>query len=380
MVSVGLVLFVLSRYHSPLLAGAAVFLFTFPGLLLSPVAGALLDRFGRARLVTVDYFVAAATLFALAALSAAHDLPPALLLIICCVASLTGPLGIGGARSLVPSLVPNHMWERANALDSSSDILSSIIGAPLAGVLVGFISGEAALAASALLFAAGGVAMLTVRDSNFVPQGGRVLAEAWSGLAYVLRNRSLVGLAFTFMAFGVGWGCLVIAIPVLVLGRLHQGPATVGYIWGLVGVAGLVGMLFAGRIRTQGRERQLMAVSLLAMAALLAVMPFAGSVFVVAAALVAIALVETPFDISFLTLRQRRSDPARFGRVFAVSVSLNMIGGPVGSAIAGPLIGWSLDAALWTAVVAVAAAAIFPMLVIPARDPGRASLRSARSG
>jgi predicted MFS family arabinose efflux permease len=260
------------------------------------------------------------------------------------------------------------MWERANALDSSSDVLSSIIGAPLAGILVGFVGGEAALATSALLFAAGGVAMLTVRDRSFVPQGGRVLSEAWSGLLYVLRNRALVGLALTFFAFGVGWGCLVIGIPVLVLGRLHQGPATVGYIWGLVGVAGLIGMLLAGRIRTEGRERRLMAASLIAMAALMAVMPFAGSVFVVAAALVGIALVETPFDISFLTLRQRRSDPARFGRVFAVSVSLNMLGGPIGSAIAGPLIGWSLNAALWVAVASVAAAALFPILVIPARD------------
>jgi predicted MFS family arabinose efflux permease len=368
MVSVGLVLFVLSRYHSPPLAGAAVFLFTFPGLLLSPVAGALLDRFGRTRLVTVDYFVAAATLFALAALSAAHELPPGLLLLICGIASITGPLGIGGARSLVPSLVPNHMWERANALDSSSDVLSSIIGAPLAGILVGFLGGEAALATSALLFFAGGMAMLTVRDRNFVPQGGHVLSEARNGLVYVLRNRTLVGLALTFFGFSVGWGCMVIAIPVLVLGRLHQGPAAVGYMWGLVGVAGLVAMLFAGRIRTRGRERWLMGVSIVAMAAVMAVVPLAGSVFVVGAALVAIALVETPFNISFLTLRQRRSDPARFGRVFAVSVSLNMLGGPVGSALAGPLIAWSLNGAVWIAAACMAAAALFPILVIPARD------------
>jgi len=96
--------------------------------------------------------------------------------------------------------------------------------------------------------------------------------------------------------------------------------------------------------------------------------PLAGSVFVVGAALVVIALVETPFDISFLTLRQRRSDPARFGRVFAVSVSLNMLGGPVGSAIAGPLIAWSLNGAVWIAAACTAAAALFPILVIPARD------------
>lgn len=368
MVALGLVLFVLSRYHSPQLAGAAVFLFTFPGLLLSPLAGALLDRYGRARLVTVDYLVAALMLAAIAVLSIGHALPPALLLLICGLASLTGPLGIGGARSLVPSLVPAHLWERANALDTSSDMFSGIVGAPLAGVIVGLAGGEAALGASALLFALAGVAMFTVRDGGFKPQGGAVLVEAWSGLLYVLRNRTLVGLAVTFFAFSVGWGCLVLAVPVLVLGPLHEGPAAVGYVWGLVGVAGLASMLFVGRIRTEGRERQLMAGAILAMAAVMAVMPFARSVVVVAAALIGIALVETPFDLAFLTLRQRRSDPARFGRVFAISVSLNMIGGPVGAAIAGPLIAWSLNATLWFAVAFTALAALFALVVIPARD------------
>ena len=367
MVAVGLVLFVLSRYRSPQLAGAAVFLFTFPGLLLAPLAGALLDRYGRARLVTVDYLAAGAMLALIAALSIGHALQPPILLLICGVASLTGPLGIGGARSLVPSLVPTHLWERANALDSSSDVFSTIVGAPLAGVIVGLAGGEAALGVSALLFAVAGVAMFTVRDGAFQPHGGPVLAEAWSGLLYVLRNRTLVGLAATFFAFSVGWGTLVLAVPVLILGPLHQGPAAVGYVWGLVGVAGLASMLFVGRIRTDGRERQLMAGAILAMAAIMAVMPFAGSVVVVAVVLIGIALVETPFDLAFLTLRQRRSDPTRFGRVFAISVSLNMIGGPVGAAIAGPLIAWNITVALWFAVAVTAVSAFFPLVMIPKR-------------
>jgi predicted MFS family arabinose efflux permease len=183
-----------------------------------------------------------------------------------------------------------------------------------------------------------------------------------------VRDRSLVGLALTFITFGAGWGCVVIGVPVLVLTRLHGGPAAVGYIWGAVGVAGLVSSLFAGRINTRGRERQLMAGSTLAMAAALAFVPEASSILVVAAALVMLALVETPFDIAFLTLRQRRTDPARFGRMFAVSMGLNQLGSPVGSAIAGPLIAWSLTGALWVAVALVAVAALMPLLAIPARE------------
>src|SRR4029077_9475358 len=138
-------------------------------------------------------------------------------------------------------------------------------------------------------------------------------SEALSGLVYVIRSRSLVGLALTFITFGAGWGFLVIAIPVLVLGRLHQGPAAVGYVWGLVGAATFVSVLVVGRIKTLGRERQLMTVSMLGMPAAMSFLPFASSIVAVALALAVAGLVETPFDIAFLTLRQRRTAPPKVG-------------------------------------------------------------------
>jgi predicted MFS family arabinose efflux permease len=368
MLAVGFVLFVLARYRSPQLAGAATFLLITPGLLLSPIAGAILDRYSRVRLITVDYIVVAVTMFSLAGLSYAHLLQPSVLLLICGLASLTGPLSIAGARAIFPILVPGDLWERANALDSSVNVLSTVIGAPLAGLAVAFAGPEWALATIGVLFAVAAAAIVGVHDPGLRRREGRVLAEAWSGVVYVLRNRTLAGLALTFFAYGLGWGCLVIAVPVLILDRLHQGPAVVGYVWGAVGAAGFISTLLAGRLRTGGRERQLMAGSILAMAAALVVLPFASSVAIVALTLVAATVAEAPFGIAFLTLRQRRTDPAMFGRMFAVSVSLNIVGNPVGAAIAGPLISWSLSGALWIAVACTAAAALFPILVIPARD------------
>ena len=367
MLRVSLVLFVLSRYHSPQLAGAATFLLVFPGLLIAPVAGVLLDRHNRTRLIAIDYLIGAAALLSIAGLSSRHALAPPLLLAICGVASITGPLSWAGLRSLFPAVVPGHLWERANALDSSSDVFATVLGAPIGGLIVGLAGGEWALAASGVLLALAGAAMLRVRDPATKARGGALLSEALSGLVYVIRSRSLVGLALTFITFGAGWGCLVIAIPVLVLGRLHEGPAAVGYVWGLVAAATLVSVLVVGRLKTLGRERQLMAISMLAMAVAMSFLPFASSIVAVALALAVAGLVETPFDIAFLTLRQRRTDPAKFGRTFAVSMALNQLGGPVGSAIAGPLIAWSLTGALWVAVGLVAAAAVVPLVTIPAR-------------
>jgi len=45
-----------------------------------------------------------------------------------------------------------------------------------------------------------------------------------------------------------------------------------------------------------------------------------------------------PLDIAMFTLRQRRTAPEWVGRAFAVSVSVNWIGSPIGSAAAGVLV------------------------------------------
>jgi MFS family permease len=52
-----LVLFTLEPYQSPPPAGAVAFCSLFPGLLLSPLAGALLDGHGRTRLIVLDLLV-----------------------------------------------------------------------------------------------------------------------------------------------------------------------------------------------------------------------------------------------------------------------------------------------------------------------------------
>src|SRR4051812_48338585 len=59
MVGLALVLFTLDRYHSPELAGLVTFAGLAPGILVSPIAGALLDRHGRIWLITLDFIIAA---------------------------------------------------------------------------------------------------------------------------------------------------------------------------------------------------------------------------------------------------------------------------------------------------------------------------------
>lgn len=371
MLSIALILFVLARFHSPQLAGATAFLSIFPGLAVSPLAGAMLDRYGRARLILLDYLIAAIAMALIATLSALHWLAPAILLVISGVASLTNPLSAAGMRSLFPIVAPRHLWERANALDSSGFVLSSLVGAPLAGALISWTGPESALAATAAVFVLAALAVLGMRDPSVPnPDQASILKEAWSGLLYVVRtNATLRGLAITLSTYNMAWGVLEIAIPVLVLNRLHEPAATVGLVWGGLGAAGLVSALISGRIKSQGRERSLMLGAIVVGALAMAALPFARNIYVVAAAVVVFGLSNGPFDIALFTLRQRVTDPAWLGRAFAVSMALNFVGTPIGSAVAGPVIVWSLDAALWVAVAIAAISAVFPLLTIPRSEP-----------
>src|SRR2546423_5908644 len=136
MVQLILVLFALERFHSPGLAGAVTFLALAPGLLLSPIAGALLDRHGRVKLMVVDYVVAASALALIVGFGAADVLSEVVLLAIVTVMSLTFPLSTTGVRTMFPLLVPRALWERANAIDSNGYVVSRVFGPAIAGALV----------------------------------------------------------------------------------------------------------------------------------------------------------------------------------------------------------------------------------------------------
>lgn len=367
MVALVLVLFVLQRYASPELAGFATFLSIAPGVVVSPVAGALLDRHGRTRLVVMDYLVAAAALGLIAALAMADRLPVPLFLGIVAVASLTQPLSNTGVRTLFPLLVPPPLWERANAIDSNGYVVSSIFGPALAGALVAALGAEAALAATGAAFGAAALATVGLKDPGARTSGGRLLRDAWAGVRYVVANPTLRGLAAVVSTWNVAQGLFFLALPVLVLQRLGQGPAVVGQLFALLGVSAFISVLLFGRMATEDRERALFVGSILGSVAAFVLMLFATELATVALGMLILGVATGPFDIALFTLRQRRTDPAWLGRAFAVSMYLNYAGFPVGSALGGILAGASVAAALAAAI----AIGVFTALITPRMIPRR---------
>ncbi len=372
MFGVAIVLFTLDRFDSPALAGIVTFASVGPGLIVSPIAGALLDRHGRARLIVIDQLVGAASLILIAGLALGDALTPVILVLVTAVAGLTAPLSSVGLRTLFPLLVPKRLWERVNALDSNGYVIATLIGPPAAGLLVQLAGGPRTLLVIGALFGLAAVVFVRVADPhNETESTGKLLVDAWQGLRYTLLNPTLRALGISLAILNVGWGIVTIALPVLVLQRLGQGEAVVGAVFAVSGVTGGAGALLAGRWRTQGRERQMLMLPMAGMAVATAVLLASPTLAVLIAIMAITGFLNGPLDVALFTLRQRRTDPAWLGRAFAVSMSLNFLGYPFGAAIGGALVGISIEAALAVAVVATALGALVAWWLIPRTPTGQ---------
>jgi MFS family permease len=347
MVSVTIVLFALAVYRSAALAGAATFFSIFPGLLVSPIAGALLDRHGRTRLVTIDYLLAFGCLALLGTLAFAGSLPAWLLIVIAAIASLTAPLSATGLRSLFPLIVPSHLWERVNAVDSTGYVVAAIVGPPLAAAMVAQWGGPATFLAIGLSYGFAALVITRIPDPpTRTVSSGNLLRDAWQGLVYTWGNRTLRGLGFSISVLNLARGTLTILVPVILLERLHYSAMVVGLVIAAQGVAGLISAFFFGRQDTRGRERLMAAVPMAASSIVIAMLLVKSSLITVVLVMAITGALDGPTDIALFTLRQRRTDPSWMGRAFAVSMAFNYAGSPIGSAFAGAIAVRSLETAV----------------------------------
>jgi MFS family permease len=383
MVAIAIVLFTLAEYGSPALTGIVTLAATLPGLLVSPIAGALLDRHGRMRLIRLDYVVAMLALALIAVLSLLGALPPWLLVLIASVSSLTAILSVTGLRSLFPIIVPEHLWERVNAVDSNGYVIATIFGPPIAAALVTIFGGAVALLGTSVAFGLSALAMVGIPDPpTAVDSTGRLLRDALDGLRYAWRNPTIRGLAFSISSLNLAGGITTIAIPLIVLQQLGYSEVLVGVTFALSGIAGMVSALAFGRMDTRAREWPLLVYPMLVLAPATALLlppvivegldPFAGLLFLFGWAII-IGIANGPLDIALFTIRQRRTDPAWTGRAFAVSMAMNFIGFPIGAAIGGALADQSLALAILLAIAASLAGVALAAALVPRTDPNPGS-------
>jgi predicted MFS family arabinose efflux permease len=365
-----IILYALSRYRSAEAAGWISFAAVAPGLLISPISGAFLDRIGAHRAIVVDMVVSALLVVILVLVDKLELANQAPLFLLVAIYSLTNPLGVAGIRTLLPRLVPRGDLERINAVDTAVYAAVDVLGPALGGVLFSFLGGTITFSIIAIFYGVAAVCIYRVH----VPWAntshtGSIWRQAYEGIRAVVSQPTLRGLAISYSLYQISWGALSIVVPVVVGMHFGEGASDTitGLLWAVVGAAGGIGALVIGRFRMRGRERIVMATGMAATA--LATWPVAayfGPVGVVLGLVIA-GVAVGPIDVGLLTLRQRRTEPSKLGRTLSVSFSLNMSGFPIGAAVAGLLVSTSPSTTLMFAALTAALASML-VFSIPAKE------------
>ena len=333
-----------------------------PVILGGLVAGVLLDRFDRRRLLMIDNAIRglAVASIPLAAAVGALVLPHLYL-----VAALYGLLymtSLAGFPTILPDLVEPEDVPTANAMESLGFGVGGIAGPLLAGALISVVGPTANLAIDAVTYLVFVACLAAVRIPTrpTVADADVMVAPRPAGLRPALRfalaTPAIVATTVMFMLANIGEGMLTVLLPVYTRDVLAADAATYGLLVATFTVGLLTGSLVIGAIRwrwTLGRSIAAVQVAVgLAALGLLARPGLIGTL----ATLAVIGFLTSPLTIWAQTIRMRLIPPQLRGRVFALLRTLMQSTPPIGGLLAGTALaggGLTTTVLLMAALIAV---------------------------
>jgi len=197
-----------------------------PALLLVLVAGHVVDRFHRARIVGLC--MAAQTAIAALLAFSAHQqwASRELLLAISVLLGTVKAFQMPAQQALAPALVPPGVLPRALAFSSMGSQAAIVVG-PAVGGFVYVAGAQAVYAVCAALFAIAGALVAGVRYEHAPAASRKVDAATLLAGVHFVRHRPVVLGAISLDLFAVLLGGATALLPIFAKDILHTGP------WGL---------------------------------------------------------------------------------------------------------------------------------------------------
>jgi MFS family permease len=346
---------------------SAALLLTFGARgVLTPVAGALGDRFDRRRVMIASDLLGAACFASLALTDS-----PAALLALAFLAAVAETPFFPAASASVPNLVtaPDLAW--ANSTIAFGANGGYLAGPAIGGILVTALGASAVFLLNAASFVLSAGLVATVRGSFRVDHDEDEAHRGLrAGFRFLLSEPTLRTLTMAFAVFAVAVGGVLVAeLPLAE--SFHAGAFGFGLIATCFGAGALAGSL-AGRLLNEANERKVLVVaSFVTALAFGAVAGAPAFVFVLVAMLVAGAS-DGLVDVGVELMLQRLSPDAVRSRVIAALEAIFLLGLTLAFVFAGPLIdAWGPRAAyaLAGAGLVVTALMLVPLLRSGPRTP-----------
>lgn len=325
---------------SPLVLGLVAFCNNAPTPLIAPIAGVLVDRWDRRRVILLTQVAALLQSSALAVFALTDQMTVGHLLVLGAIQGVINGFDMPARQSFLRELIdePGDL-SNAIALNSSMVNLGKLIGPVIAAVLVGLV-GEGwcfAIDAATYLAVIGSLLAMRLAPRPRKPAGKRVLAELADGVRYVrsfpLVQSVLILLATTAVLAG-GYTSM---LPVVAAHHLDGGAHTLGILMGAAGVGAVTGALYLANRTTIVGLGGLISRTLFVLGAALVALELASSMWLAVPLLFIIGLTLMIQMAGTNSIVQTIVEHHMLGRVMSLYAVAFAGGMPIGAFLQGAL-------------------------------------------
>ena len=237
---------VMERSGSGMVVSGVMLSRAIPAVLAGPVAGVLLDRLDRKRVMIVSDLVRAVV--AMAFILTINQPRPWLLYALSAVLMFASPFFTAGRAAILPTIATAEELHSANSLTQTTQWATLTIGTLIAGYSADRFGYGVAFAINAASFVFSAIAISRIA----VPGGFRAArrseahaSRGWheyrEGLAYMGSVRLMVGIAMISVGWAMGGGAAQILFALFGEQVFHRGASGIGAIWGFAGLGLLIG-------------------------------------------------------------------------------------------------------------------------------------------
>jgi MFS family permease len=298
----------------------------FPAVALSLAGGLVADRLPRRRILLVTQSLLGVSSGALAVLAATGHASLAAIIVVAFVFGASDAVDLPTRQALVADLVERRDVLNAMALGSAAMSTTRIIGPSVAGLLIQLGHGPA------LCFAALSAAYLVpiivllrvIPDIPPLPrpENRSLLSDLFAGVASAARDPLLRGVLLAGGVLALLGVSYMPYLPVLSAGPLHGSAGTLGLMYSVGGVGGLIGGLLLGIYGRGGGRRWLLFGGGCLYAVSLFTVAHSQSLALTLPALVGISLAFVAINTSLTTVLQTEGDARIRGRLLGLYATL----------------------------------------------------------
>jgi predicted MFS family arabinose efflux permease len=335
-----------------------------PLVLMLPFGGVIADRLGRARVIMVTDALVSVFVMTMAILFITGHANVPILAILGALSGLLNGMWYPAMSGLTPDVVPDEQLQSANALVSIATNVGFIAGNALGGVLVALVGPGWAIAIDSLSFVFSAALIYSIRHvAKPHDSGESVMSDLIHGWRVFLSFRWIVVIVGCFSFIVMVWrGAEEVLGPVLAL-DIYGGPKGWALVMACQGVGLLIGGIAASRVRA-GHPLVIGMLVTLALPVWLLLLAAEAPLLLAAAGAFVFGFALELFYVFWLTALQTRVPRESLSRVTSYDALGSMMFGPIGLALAGPLVAViglhaTFVAGAVVATVAVAASLMF---------------------